>query len=350
MFTFSGDLPSSKYGAKFDTSQFVWLPPHIRQLAECSISASTWSTYKTAITTYENFLAFHCLMLLFPIPATLLEKFVVYLFKFKCLAPGTINNYLSGLQFFHKLSNHSLKAFKSPRLLLVLTGISNLYKINAPSSGKVRCAMTFDALKVFGHEIYHSYLLSDFDKQVLWTISLLSYWGSFRLGDFLPGSYGRDEFRILKWSKIHVFDKNHLTVFISVPKVHKDMGHVKDFFRQDDKTYCPVYNLLCLYRLVSVKPNFDLNNPVFLKENNYNFTIVNMRTWLKKLLCPVLGNHFNAHSFRSGVPSLMAAHPLVFSKSEIMDRGVWSSDAYKAYIKSQGIGRAHTNAKLQALH
>ena len=191
--------------------------------------------------------------MLFPIPADILEKFVIYLFKFRCLAPGTIGNYLSGLQFFHKLGNYPTKSFRSSRLLLILTGIANLYKVQAPSKGKIRCAMTFDALKVFGHEIYHSYLLSSFDKQVLWTVSLLSYWGSFRLGDFLPGSYGRDEFRILKWSKIHVFNDNHLTIFVAVPTVHKDMGHVKDFFRQENKTYCPIYNLLSLYRLASVK-------------------------------------------------------------------------------------------------
>ena len=45
----------------------------------------------------------------------------------------------------------------------------------------------------------------------------------------------------------------------------------------------------------------------------------------------------------------MAAHPDVFSKQEIKDRGVWSSQAYKKYIRSHGQSRQATHEKILAL-
>ena len=46
---------------------------------------------------------------------------------------------------------------------------------------------------------------------------------------------------------------------------------------------------------------------------------------------------FLCHSFRAGLPSMMAANPNLFSKEETMEVGRWSSDAYLRYTRLHGI-------------
>ena len=92
-------------------------------------------------------------------------------------------------------------------------------------------------------------------------------------------------------------------------------------------------------------------NPVFMMADGKTMSMANMNHMLKKLLYtyidPCLGS-ISCHSFRAAIPSLMSAHPTVFSEEEITVQGDWHSEAYRHYTRHMGIGRKTTHRKVVA--
>ena len=75
---------------------------------------------------------------------------------------------------------------------------------------------------------------------------------------------------------------------------------------------------------------------------------------MNSLLSKFLDRHFApgfgkflCHSFRAGLPSMMASNPNLFSKEETMEVGRWSSDAFLRYTRLYGLRAKTISNKLQ---
>ena len=81
---------------------------------------------------------------------------------------------------------------------------------------------------------------------------------------------------------------------------------------------------------------WDPLSPVFSFCSGKNLTI----SVLNKILSSLLGDFcdpfhmITGHSFRAGIPTIVASHPDQSKVSELMDWGSWESSSYKNYTKS----------------
>ena len=88
---------------------------------------------------------------------------------------------------------------------------------------------------------------------------------------------------------------------------------------------------------------------MFVLQNGDYFTL----TYVNQLLFKFLDHNFDpkfgkflCHSFRAGLPSIMAANPNLFSKEETMEVGRWSSDAFLRYTRLYGLRAKTISEKL----
>ena len=92
--------------------------------------------------------------------------------------------------------------------------------------------------------------------------------------------------------------------------------------------------------------------PVFMLFDEDLLTLSTLNALLSKFLdhyFPPNFGKFLCHSFRAGLPSMMAANPNLFSKEETMEVGRWSSDAFLRYTRLHGIRAKSISSNLNML-
>ena len=344
----SGEVASHKFGPKFNLSDHIWIPDYLTDVIEYGLCSSTWSTYMTALRCFDEFLRSQGIFMDLPVTVPILCRYLIYLYKIKDLSHVTITQYMSGLRFFHLLLDVSDAAFDSFLVNKVKIAIGNLRLAKLVQPPPKRCAITFPVMKLFGHELAKDQSASLWDKQIVWTCALLAYWAALRLGDIIPTGHGRDLMRIISWDKIKVVSDRQIVLTLILPKRSKgSQGVVKHIFAfEKATTYCPIANLLILYKVRSQQEGFDESDFCFVKSNGKLFTSVDMRHWIKKLIHPVLGPYYNGHSFRSGIPTLMSQFPDAFTTDDVMRWGLWNSDAHELYQRHHGVGQEKTHQKI----
>ena len=196
-------------------------------------------------------------------------------------------------------------------------------------------------------------MLSEFDKQVIWTVSLLAFWSASRLGELISSEQSSIDFiRAITWGKVNLLADNHITILIAIPKVtedHSPEGHVIDLFSFDDSRYCPVYNLDKLHDFCLAKNKGENCDCAFLWQSGHILTLRVMNEYLNTFLSPFLGDlncKYSCHSFRSGLPSFMANHPSEFSEEDIMCTGRWTSPVVKRYLRVKGVSQKKIMKKI----
>ncbi len=345
----------SKYGAKYDISKYIpVLPLFLINFINLHLATSTWSSYKTAWTAYFCYIQHRGLKVTLPASTQLLHGYVNYLKNWRHLKVSTIISYLSALKKLHQMNYCSTFSFECPILEAYLRGLENYEAVIVDNSFQ-RNAITFNILKLFGHSIFNS-ILSIHDKQVLWTVSLLAFWLASRMGELVSTQTSSvDYIRILTWSKIRRISHDHFTVLILRPKVNdKDspIGHVLDIWAYDDKRYCPIHQLLKLHDISWGKGRGQNDDVVFLWQNDVPLTLRAINKYLATLLTPHFNNplvKFSAHSFRSGLPSMMATEPDLFSEEECKLSGRWNSNTVRRYQRQHGIAHGKVMKKFHSL-
>ncbi len=203
---------------------------------------------------------------------------------------------------------------------------SNIFK-------PAKFVMTFPLLKILGHEIAES-KWTDKSKIVVWAACCVAFFGSFRLGEILPGGNSSSP-KTLTWDRVHFTDSGSAIINIRFPKaIKKPQGDFVDIFKIGDSSYCP---FSALSNLASISTsNISSNTAVFSFPNGTPLSAKNFVVSIKGLLGKHIG--LNAlqllgHSFCAAIPAALASNPNLATDHEIMNWGRWSSDSYKSYTR-----------------
>ena len=221
--------------------------------------------------------------------------------------------------------------FDSYYVQTVIKGGENLeiYKHEAKATRKV---MSLPLLKLLGHEIYLTNWSSN-SKQVLWTACTLAFFGSFRMGELLPQKTTNNCLDdTLLWNDVKMYDTDHILVNVKMSKCNKS-GEFVDIFGFEGEGVCPVKAIKELKKsIVHANPN----KPVFMFETGICLTLRNFNETVRSLLEPHLGqasSQISGHSFRAGIPAVLAKFPDISNSTEIMGWGRWKSSAYLVYTR-----------------
>ena len=247
--------------------------------------------------------------------------------------PTTIKSYVYTLATIHKMRGLEEKFSSNYMVKLAIRGAENLSIYKGSGSSRGRLAMSLPLLKILGNEIARSNW-SKFNKQVFWSTCMVAFFGSCRLGELLSENENSfDPFTSLLWENI-TFRKGSLTIHIRSPKSRASQGEFIDLFESHIVNCCPVKSLSLLKSLLF--RNYNAKLPVFMFDSGKLLTKQKFNSTIRGLLAARFGpksNQISCHSFRQGIPSLLAKYPELVNDSHIMGWGRWCSDAYLSYTK-----------------
>ena len=345
----SGTYTLSKFGTKHNIWGWIGGVSNQQRKKIClSKATSTWDSYLTTWRTFSKYCTISRRKSYIPVEADVLCGYVCYLHDCQQLQFDTIKSYLSGLKKLHSLNMVSVKAFECERLQDILQGIKNQSTLSRVVSNdkQYRCEMTWSDLRMY---LWKCEEYSDYDKQVIRTLSLFCFYGALRGGEILSKEEDSfDPFRAITWCKIKKLSDVQLLVVLVVPKTSEDPeGVVVDIFKYPaDVAMCPVVNLEYLIGMVKTTRGLMLDDPVFRLSDGKLLTTSAMNGLLKKFLKPLFPHvQFSCHSFRAGLPSHMATNPEKFSLEEAKISGRWKSETVKRYQRLNGIAQKHIIAK-----
>jgi hypothetical protein len=297
-----------------------------------SMAKTSWNRYNAAFHSWTNYANFYGKLYSWPFDICLLRGYVNWAINVKHLQPNTVRIYLSDLKLAHCLRNAKTDIFDDFFIKKMLKGADHL-KMYSAIKNKTKLVMTFQMLRVLGHEISKTDWTIE-KKRLFWSTSCLAYFGSFRMGELLAKERGGG-WEDLKWSDVTFRKDGSILINIRFPKVVKNtQGDFADIFPITGKDYCPVRNLKALAKFANHKKNQDKN--VFSFEDSRCLTTAEFTCELRKLLRNVFGDavaNLSGHSFRAGIPAALCNNPEIASEEDVMCWGRWSSEAYKLYTK-----------------
>ena len=191
------------------------------------------------------------------------------------------------------------------------------------------------------------------EKKLLFqAVTTLAWNGSFRIHELLSKEAKTfDPTVTLLWRdiKVETIKLNGkavgvISVFLKSPKVDRiGAGQRVEIF-ETGTFMCP-YKAMLKY-MASLKVEKKAKKPVFREANGECFTGRKLSKCLEEI-SPELrmrGIIVKNHSFRAGVPSMMAS--LGYSDQDIMAAGRWTSQAFMAYAKLPRLKRAQFAVEL----
>ena len=340
----TGMFQCAKFGPRFDLRCYApRLPRPLLKLSCLSLSTSTWTSYKVCWNMFCDFCSRSSIAPSLPVSLDNLLNFVQYLAETRQLKEQSIRSYISALRYLHKLNRVKTTVFDSPFLQILYQGVKN-HQATYDTSGNSRRVVTWEVLLLLGHLLFTSNTLHDFDKQTIWTLCLVAFFGSCRMGELIVDSpYIYNVTSFITWEKIRVLSKHNYTILISLPKVSEDpRGFVLNLFEYTDEKYCPLRNIDKVLRNATSQGSPSYGQPVFVLFSGKLVTKSFMNRLLHTLLTPYFPPHlgtFTCHSFRAGIPSIMASCPEKFSEEETKLAGRWASNAYKRYTRLTGLAQ-----------
>ena len=129
-----------------------------------------------------------------------MRGYVGWAVNVKHLQPDTVRVYLSDLKLAHELRNKNTDAFDDFFLKKMLKGADHL-KMYSEIKNKTKLVMSFQMLRILGHEIVKSDWTVE-KKKIFWGASCLAYFGSFRMGEILSKTKGGEP-ENLKWGDVN---------------------------------------------------------------------------------------------------------------------------------------------------
>ena len=339
----TGTYSLSKFGTRKNIFHFIAAIPESMKKRLCMARASsTWDSYMTAWKCFTNFCLIYGRKPYIPVELEWLESYADYLMDEKELQYQSIKSYLSALKFLHIINNVDFKHFSNLRLRVILDGIKNECLV-LRAKPNYRAVITWSILKILNHCIAVSSTLIEHDRQVVWTLFVLAFFGAFRMGELLAKDQNSfDPFRAISWSKIRELNQNHFLIDILIPKVSENpRGYVVDIFKfSGSEKLCPISNIRKLLFMVKAKNMLCLDQPVFKFLSGTLVTPRFINNLLKTLLSPHFPHmKFTTHSFRAALPSHMASNPETFSEEDAKLSGRWASATVKKYQRLHGIAQ-----------
>jgi hypothetical protein len=279
-----------------------------------------------------KFLRSKKLPLSWPVKLETVRSYVSWALNEHNMSPNSVSVYMSDLKLAHKLRSYPCNFENDFFINSMIKGAKNL-NLYSNIFKPEKFVMTFPLLKIVGHEIAES-KWTDESKIVVWATCCIAFFGSFRLGEILPGGNPSSP-ETLTWDRVHFTDSGSAIINIRFPKaIKKPQGDFVDIFKIGDCSYCP---FSALSKLASISTsNIASNTAVFSFPNGTPLSAKNLVTSIKGLLGKHIGSNalqLSGHSFRAAIPAALANNSSLATDHEIMIWGRWSSDSYKSYTR-----------------
>ncbi|XP_058628355.1 uncharacterized protein LOC131538499, partial [Onychostoma macrolepis] len=292
-----------------------------------AVSPRTLQSYLTAWNSFKNFHNFFNL----PFPDFSLftiTSFISYLNANKNLQASSIKGYLSGVQFFHKLTFGSPSpGIASSQTSMLIKGIQRAQ----PNRPDPRQPITLEILTKCISTLRRGYH-SIHTARTLDAMFILAFFGFLRCleltitSNFNPKNHPT-------FSDLSVLDTEAISYFIKQSKTDQARrGHVVYIFNLQSPIQ-PYQTLLAYLHYRSPQAKLP-SDPLFVDDSDRPAT----RFWFQKHLKSVLllsgipAGHYSSHSFRIGAATTAAQKGL--SQPQIQALGRWTSEAFKTYIRS----------------
>jgi hypothetical protein len=301
-------------------------------LVAASLATASWNRHTAAINSFSKFLRRKNLPLSWPVSVEAIRSYVSWALSEQNMNPNSVSVYLSDLKLAHKLRNQPCNFENDFFISSMIKGAKNL-NLYSNIFKPAKFVMTFPLLKILGHEIANSGW-SEESKTVVWAACCVAFFGSFRLGEILPGDKTSSH-ETLTWDRVHFSDSGSAIINIRFPKaIKKPQGDFVDIFKISDCSFCP---FSALSRLASISSsNIASNTAVFSFPNGTPLSAKNFVSSVQGLLGKHIGSNalqLSGHSFRAAIPAALANNPSLATDQEIMIWGRWSSDSYKSYTR-----------------
>jgi len=269
-----------------------------------------------------------------PINEKMINEFCHWALTVRKLRPSTVKAYLQSITIVHKINGFGNYNCNNAIANLIIKGAENmtLYGSNAKKVVNKCNVVTLNMLKIIGHKI----ALTQWDeitKQIVWVTALVAFFGSCRIGELLPENSCYDSETSLLWGDLTRLE-NSWVLHIKSTKNRTKGGEFIDIFEFKGHNCCPVKALDKLYDLSVYSKN--KKSAVFTFNNGKVFTKINFNRTLNELLKEDLkkvGGVIRGHSFRAGIPSILAKYPELVNDGLIKKWGRWNSDTYKTYTR-----------------
>lgn len=289
-----------------------------RTLLQSGLAPNTRNTYTTAVRVFEKFRSEHALAKLWPIPCQNLILFIAYCFD-KGHSPTTINTYIAGLNYFHKIfSYYDISS------VFIIKKLLDGYRRKRRSRDK-RAPLTRSILtaicKLLPRVCYNTYEVTLF--KALFTVA---YFGLFRVSELVVPFLAQTD-RVVFRSDLSLGDK-YAIIKLNYFKTNQTGNPVRLKIPADDSSVCPVRALTEFMCRRSHIPG-----PLFVHCDGTPVTRTQFSAVLSKCVHEAhLSNAYKTHSFRIGRATDLALQGL--PSTALMKLGRWSSDCFKLYIRS----------------
>jgi hypothetical protein len=296
---------------------------------------NTWARHHAVQNSFDKFCASENCSENFPLTNEIIQNYASWCDVNRNLKADSIKTYLYSLSKIQQIKGHGPIDFKKiPRLKDFLRGVKNLPKSNRKI--KKRKAVSFPMLRLLGSEICKSNW-SGYDKTLTWTSFLLSYFGSLRISELLSEEttvFDRD--KTLCWKDV-VFSDDGVTLRLRSPKVEHAGGDLICLFPFPVPGLCPVAALRRLREKAKAAGLFDREEPVFRLEGGACWKRAAFNSTLRSVVerTGVSGedSKVTGHSFRGGIPSLLALQASPAAEAALKEWGRWRSQAYESYTQ-----------------
>ena len=332
------DWPSSSLLSTLESS--------LAGLLNATVSQGTWRGYATAMNHLTRCEEDTHIPMTLPLSQHQVLVYVSWLLTVRMVAADTVSHYLSGVRMAHLAAGFPFPDLRPPVVTMTIRGARHLADVKQASLGRpVRRAMTLPLMLILGHRIAES-SLSEYRKQLVWTVALLALFGAFRVGELLTSEATTftNVSLLAREVTLHTLDTpagpvDLVRVFVKSPKVRIGVGDEIEVFALQSNL-CPVQAVRRYIGLAEALPEFQ-TRPFFRRQSGANYTKNDFNKDLKSLLCKDInyeeGDSISAHSFRAAIASHMLQWG--FAEADIQGWGRWSSQAYRRYTKLPVLAR-----------
>lgn len=355
-------MRGSKYGSRKEITENMFsscdIPSDVAEslavVGSFGLAKSTWSTYRTAekqlLTCQKNTKS----SMELPMTQSKILIFIDWLIRVKKLKATTINSYLAGIRQLHVLRGMEPPTIRSVAVNMVLKGKKNMDNMKDRNLTKPkRLPMTLSLMELLKAKIRCWEQPND-KKLLTWAVATAAFHGSFRIHEILAREtrtfdpdftlLGRDV--QLSAGTSDAGGRRRLSFSLKSPKEDRTGKTVKVDVYETFGTTCPV-KAFCKWKKLSNVPD---DKPLFTHNNGKPLTGRALNSDLKSLL----EDHIDyskggiwSHSFRAGIPTLMAERG--FEDKEIQITGRWNTRAFEFYTKHPSTKRESIARRLGQL-
>ena len=299
-----------------------------------SSSPYTWGKHCSALSLYNRFCNEFNIDNIFPIDIKHMRAFTTWALSSHGLQPSTVRSYLSSLKIVHELKDTVCVNFANDKCVKMLLKGANGTNITKKPA---RLAMNYHILKILSHRIANTNWCT-MSKQVIWTAFTVCFFTSTRMGELVcKHENNLKQENTLTWNNVNFLSDQGVLLFIPHTKTTGYRGAFIDIFPIENSPYCPAAALRKLFKKCCKENTFVKSQPVFSFKSGKPVTTTCLNAVLLDLipdLCDDKGK-ISCHSFRAGIPSMLAAHPNFSNIHEILEWGRWESDSFKRYTKNE---------------